>query len=173
MRSVIKVLDTVLSRANIALMVLLVLTVSLQVFMRYIASSPVTFTEELSRYLLIWLGLLAASYAYRMRMHLALDLLILKMKGGQKVVLNVIIHLFILFFALTVLLYGGLKLVWLTYSLKQTSAAMGISLGVVYLALPISGVAISIYAIDFIRQELSGEAEELATTPLPEESPSE
>jgi len=69
----IKTLDYVLSRMSILLMTLLVLTVSLQVFTRYVVGAPVTFTEELSRFLLIWLGLLAASYAYRQRMHLAME----------------------------------------------------------------------------------------------------
>lgn len=159
MNSVIKFLDYVLSRASIAIMVLLVLTVSLQVFMRYIVGSPVTFTEELSRYLLIWVGMFAASYAYRQRMHLALDLLILKVNGSQKVALNVLIHSLILLFSLAVLVYGGGQLVYLSFELGQSSASLGISIGIVYLALPLSGVAICLYAIDFIMKELSGEAD--------------
>jgi TRAP-type C4-dicarboxylate transport system permease small subunit len=153
MTLLIKTLDYVLSRASILIMSLLVLTVSLQVFMRYVAGSPVTFTEELSRFLLIWLGLLAASYAYRQRMHLALDLLVLKMKGRQRNVLNIIIHSLVALFSLLVLVYGGTQLVHLTWVLDQSSAALGVSMAVVYLVLPVSGIAIVIYAIDFILQE--------------------
>lgn len=157
MSSVIKFLDVFLSRAVIAVMILLVLTVSMQVFMRYIFSSPVSFTEELSRYLLIWVGLLSASYAYRRRMHLALDLLVLKLQGKSRMALNVCIHSMILLFSLSVLGYGGYELVYMVVELGQSSPSLGVSMGVVYLALPISGLAMTIYAIDFIRMELSGE----------------
>jgi len=153
MNTLIKTLDYVLSRASILIMTLLVLTVLLQVFMRYVAGSPVTFTEELSRFLLIWLGLLAASYAYRQRMHLALDLLVLKLKGRQKNVLNIVIHTLIALFSAGVLVYGGIQLVILTWVLDQNSPALGVSMSFVYLVLPVSGMAIIIYAIDFILQE--------------------
>lgn len=154
MNILIKSLDYFLSRLSILIMALLVLSVLLQVFMRYVVGSPVTFTEELSRFLLIWLGLLSASYVYRQRMHLALDLLILKLKGNQKVVLNVFIHSLIGLFSLVVLVYGGTHLVILTWVLDQHSPAMGVSMAVVYAVLPISGVTMAIYALDFVLQEL-------------------
>ncbi|MCC5926435.1 MAG: TRAP transporter small permease [Bacteroidetes bacterium] len=155
-------MDTFLSRTVVVVMSLLVITVSLQVFMRYVASSPISFTEELSRYLLIWVGLLSASYAYRRRMHLALDLLVLKLHGRNKMILNIFIHSTILLFSLAVLGYGGYELVYMVVELGQSSPSLGVSMGVVYLALPISGLAISIYAIDFIRMELAGETPVIA-----------
>ena len=163
MNLLIKYLDYTLSRLSILLMTVLVLTVLLQVFMRYIVGSPVTFTEELSRFLLIWLGLLAASYAYRQRSHLALDLLILKLKGRQKVTLNVVIHTLIGLFSLAVLVIGGIQLVYLTYILEQYSSALEISMAIVYISVPLSGVAITIYAVDFILQELGWRESEVIT----------
>jgi len=154
MSTLIKALDYILSRLSITLMSLLVLSVLLQVFMRYVVGSPVTFTEELSRYLLIWLGLMAAAYAYRMRMHLALDLLVLKLNEKRKVILNVVIHSLITLFVLAVLVYGGTQLVILTWVLEQYSPALGVSMSVVYTALPLSGLAMTIYAVEFILQEL-------------------
>lgn len=154
MHTLTKFLDYFLSRISIFLMTVLVLTVLLQVFMRYIAGAPVTFTEELSRFILIWLGLLAASYAYRQRMHLALDLLVQKLQGRKKTILNIIIHSLIALFSVTVLIFGGFQLVYLTYILDQYSAALGISMSIVYLAIPISGITMTLYAVDFILQEL-------------------
>ncbi|MDG5767725.1 TRAP transporter small permease [Balneolales bacterium ANBcel1] len=154
MNLLIKGLDYLLSRLSVALMSVLVLAVLFQVFMRYVAGAPVTFTEELSRYLLIWLGLMAAAYAYRLRMHLALDLLVLKLNERQRVKLNVVIHTLIALFALSVLVYGGIQLVILTYVLDQYSPALGVSMSVVYLALPLSGIAMVLYAVEFILQEL-------------------
>jgi TRAP-type C4-dicarboxylate transport system permease small subunit len=86
-------------------------------------------------------------------MHLALDLLVLKLKGRQKNVLNIIIHSLIALFSAGVLVYGGIQLVILTWVLDQSSPALGISMSFVYLVLPVSGLAIIIYAIEFILQE--------------------
>ncbi len=166
MNILIRALDYILARMSILIMTLLVFTVLLQVFMRYIIGSPVTFTEELSRFLLIWLGLLAASYAYRQRMHLALDLLVQKLKGRQQNVLNIIIHSLIALFAAVVLVYGGIQLVILTWVLDQSSPALGVSMSFVYLVLPVSGIAMIIYAMDFILQEAGFRQDDVATDSL-------
>ena len=137
-------------------MLVLVFNVLLQVFMRYIVGSPVTFTEELARYLLVWLGFIAASYAYGQRLHLALDLLVVKLQGGKKKALNVLIHCLVGIFSLSVLVYGGSQLVYLTYILEQFSPALGLSLSIVYLVIPISGITILLYAVSFILKEVGG-----------------
>ena len=51
-------------------------------------------------------------------------------------------------FALTVLVIGGVRLVEATLALGQTSAALRIERGYVYLALPISGVLVLFYTIE-------------------------
>ena len=61
-----KVLATTVSIA----MGLLVIDVLWQVFTRFVLGNPSSFTEELARYLMIWVGLLGASYAAGKRMHL-------------------------------------------------------------------------------------------------------
>jgi TRAP-type C4-dicarboxylate transport system permease small subunit len=55
------------------------------------------------------------------------------------------------------MIYGGSQLVLLTLELKQFSASLGIKIGYVYMIIPISGVLITIYALDFIRATLAGE----------------
>jgi TRAP-type C4-dicarboxylate transport system permease small subunit len=50
-------------RICVLLLVLLVLDVWLGVLVRYVIPLPLTFTEELARYLMIWMALLAVSSA--------------------------------------------------------------------------------------------------------------
>lgn len=133
---------------------LLVIDVLWQVFTRFVLGNPSSFTEELARYLMIWVGLLGASYAAGKRMHLAVDLLPRKLTGTRKKILNLVIEGFTLLFALAVLVVGGSRLVWVTLYLGQKSPAMQIPLGFVYLVLPISGLLIAFYAIYFIREHL-------------------
>ena len=57
-------------------------------------------------------------------------------------------------FALFVMVIGGARLVSLSFLLGQTSAALQVPLGVVYLALPVSGVLIVVYLTLFILERL-------------------
>jgi TRAP-type C4-dicarboxylate transport system permease small subunit len=55
-------------------------------------------------------------------------------------------HGLVLLFALTVMVGGGLRLVQLAFQLQQISAAMGIRMGYVYLAVPLSGLLIVFFS---------------------------
>ena len=63
--------DTLLEWALILLMATMVINVLWQVFTRFIIGNPSQYTEELARYLLIWLGLFGASYSSSRGAHLA------------------------------------------------------------------------------------------------------
>ena len=63
-------LNWFVERACVALMVLLVLDVWLGVLARYVLPFQVTFTEELARYLMIWMALLAVSSGISHREHI-------------------------------------------------------------------------------------------------------
>ena len=54
-------INAVVQRLCVALLVVLVLDVWLGVMVRYVIPLPLTFTEELARYLMIWMALLAIS----------------------------------------------------------------------------------------------------------------
>lgn len=60
-------------RACVLLLVLLVLDVWLGVLVRYVIPLPLTFTEELARYLMIWMALLAVSSGIVYREHIGVE----------------------------------------------------------------------------------------------------
>jgi TRAP-type C4-dicarboxylate transport system permease small subunit len=147
LRSFVKILDTILQRLLIVLMALLVLDVLWQVASRYVFRSPSAFTDELARYLLIWVSLLGAAYASGKKMHLSLDLVYNRFRPSLRQKVHVLISALIAVFAGLVMGFGGIKLVVLTLTLGQHSAALGVPLGYVYLAVPISGLIIFLYAV--------------------------
>ncbi len=149
-----QVIDRILAWIVIVVMAVLVIDVLWQVFTRFVLRDPSSFTEELARYLMIWVGLLGASYAAGRRMHLAVDLLPAKLTGRRKHYLGLVIEGFTLLFALLVLVVGGTRLVGVMLYLGQTSPALQIPLGYVYLAVPISGVFFTFYTIFFIAEQL-------------------
>ena len=57
------------------IMGVMVLNVLWQVFSRFVLISPSSFTDELARYLMIWLSILGAAYVSGKRMHVAIDIL--------------------------------------------------------------------------------------------------
>lgn len=137
----------VLGLLLILLMITLVLDVVWQVAARYLVKSPSSFTDELARYLLIWVGLLGSAYALGKKKHLAIDFFTAKLSGHKKQRLDILINIIIILFAISVLVAGGGRLVFLTLTLKQVSPALGIPLGYIYLALPLSGLFMVFYGI--------------------------
>jgi TRAP-type C4-dicarboxylate transport system permease small subunit len=142
--------DRLLELALIILMGANVINVLWQVFTRFVLKNPSSFTEELARFLLIWVGLLGASYAAGKKMHLAIDVVLQTLKNKKKIAAEIIIQVFIFLFSFFVMVVGGLRLVTITLTLNQISAALRIKLGYVYLVLPLSGLLIMFYAIVFI-----------------------
>jgi TRAP-type C4-dicarboxylate transport system permease small subunit len=145
-----KRVDKLLELTLVFLMGANVLNVLWQVFTRFVLRDPSSFTEELARYLLIWVGLLGASYAAGKKMHLAIDVVLQALKNKRKIWAEIGIQVFIFLFSFSVMVVGGLRLVTITLTLNQISAALRIKLGYVYLALPISGLLIMFYAALFI-----------------------
>lgn len=146
--------DLVVKWALIIIMAGMTINVLWQVFTRFIMQDPSSFTEELARYMLIWLGILGAAYVAGQKMHLAIDLLSLKLKGINKVYLELVIQVLIFLFAFFVMVIGGFRLVQITLMLNQISAALQVPLGYVYSVLPISGLLMMFYSGLFIRDEI-------------------
>lgn len=142
-----KIVDRILGILLIILMVVLVVDVVWQVLARYVAQSPSSFTDELARFLLIWVGLFGSAYALGKKKHLAIDLLPNRLQGTSKIRLNRLINILIFLFAFFVMIIGGIRLVWITWTLKQVSASLGIPLGIVYLAIPLSGLLMLFYIL--------------------------
>ncbi len=148
MQTLSTLINRFLEKLLIAMMMAIVATVSWQVFSRFILHSPSSFTEELARYLLIWIGILGAAYAYKTRAHLGLDLILEKAPQHWKKTIQFVIELAVITFASTIMIYGGVSLVSLTIELKQISAALGIQVGIVYSVIPFSGILITIFALE-------------------------
>jgi TRAP-type C4-dicarboxylate transport system permease small subunit len=147
MHRVVRILDALLKNVLIVLMVALVASVSWQVISRYVFSSPSSWTEEVARFLMIWVGLLGAAYAFRTGVHLGLDLLPNKLSGRSAEILKLFTLGAVILFSVAVLVVGGSNLVGLTWELRQYSAVLGLPIAFVYSVIPAAGALICVYAI--------------------------
>ena len=140
-------IDLIVGKALIVIMAIMVINVLWQVFSRYILSSPSSFTDELARYLMIWLGVLGAAYVSGKNGHVAIDLIPSKMSDKAQKRFKRIVGIMIILFSLAALVIGGSRLVYITYVLEQYSPALQLPLAIVYLILPISGILIIYYKL--------------------------
>jgi TRAP-type C4-dicarboxylate transport system permease small subunit len=147
MNSIRHVVDTLIEYVLIFLMGLSVLNVLWQVITRFLLNNPSSYTEEIARFLLIWIGLIGAAYGIGRKIHLAIDVLRQKLPKDKKRIVNFLIHGIVLLFAFTVMIIGGIYLVILTFELRQISAALQLKLGYVYLAVPLSGILMAFYSL--------------------------
>ena len=147
MNKVVSILDSLLSKFCIFLTVILVACIVWQVFSRYVLSTPSTVTDEMARFLFIWVGLMGAAYTLGQKKHLAMDFLLMSLEGRSKASLQFIIDLACVFFAGVVMLYGGGTLMEKTLSVGQLSPALGVQMGLIYLALPLSGFFMLAYLL--------------------------
>ena len=140
-------IDSVLEKILVIIMSSMVINVLWQVFSRYILTNPSSFTDELARYLMIWVGVLGAAYVAGKGNHVAITYFSEKFSPNNLERVKVAINLIILGFAFFGMLVGGLSLVYITMVLEQLSPSLKIPLGIVYAVIPLSGILIIYYKI--------------------------
>ena len=147
----------------------LVVCVVWQVVSRYISPRPSTVTDELARFMFMWVGLLGAAQASAYKQHLAIDLLAMKLQGGAKRALNIVIECCIIAFAALVMVKGGLALTmdtlakhqqtsvlqWPmdTLAKHQQTSVLQWPMGYVYMVVPLAGALMVLFAVVAIIRE--------------------
>ena len=150
-----KKIDTILGISLAIIMGIMVVNVLWQVFTRFVIGTPSSFTDQLARYLMIWVGVLGAAYISGRKMHVAIDLLPTKLNKEGQNKLKIFINCIIILFCFFALVGGGIRLVYITFTLEQYSPALQIPLALVYLVIPISGILIIYYKItDILYKQL-------------------
>jgi TRAP-type C4-dicarboxylate transport system permease small subunit len=82
----LKGLAAVEKAAACVLLAALLISVMLQVISRYVFQSPLPWTDEVSRFLLVWLTFIAAAWVMSERMHVTVDVAVAKL-GARTVAL--------------------------------------------------------------------------------------
>lgn len=134
----------------IGLMACMVVVTTLQVVFRVFFTS-LSWTEEASRYLLIWSTFFAATLAYKKGGHIAITFVVNKFPLKIRKIIMVVSYLFSIFFFFMVSYFGSQMIVMQVF---QISPAMGVPMKYVYLAIPISLVIMILHAVDSIFNDI-------------------
>ncbi|HAS6091248.1 TPA: TRAP transporter small permease subunit [Vibrio vulnificus] len=161
MNKLVTYINRGLAAFTVSLSTFLVFCVVWQVLSRYVLGKPSTVTDELARYLFMWVALIGAAYTTGLKRHLAIDLLTIKLKGKKKLVNEIVIQVAIALFSYVVLVHGGTQLALKTLATGQLTPALGLEMGYIYFCLPISGALMIFYSVIFayerVKQLMSGE----------------
>lgn len=121
-----KFLDDIVRKALIVITGLMTLTVILQVLFRYILKNPLVWTEELARYLMIWMAFIGASCVIKKWENIYVDFFINMLKQKTRYIAYFIQKIIVLA-TLSFIFYLCLKVIPEVAG-NQTTAAMGINM---------------------------------------------
>ena len=144
MKKVDELIFKVLCWACSGLMFGMMVVICAQVLYRYVLDMPLPWSEELGRYIFVWMSFLGIAAAYYKGSHVAFDLLQSKLKGVAHKGLTVILDLLTITLALG-LLVGGRALVQI--GTLQRSPALSLPMHFVFSVIPISGGIMLYFAL--------------------------
>ncbi|AWE06163.1 hypothetical protein DCE79_01635 [Lysinibacillus sp. 2017] len=143
----------------VILMTTMLCSIALGVFFRYIFGNPLTWSDELAVYMLIWLTFVGGSMSVKTLRAASLDLLFEKMSLLWKRIFLVVGYLCVMIFA-GVVAYMAIQ--WISNpSVKtQISPGLKISMFLPYLAVPFGMICLLIHAFHhFLQGFVYNEAE--------------
>ncbi len=114
----------------------MVAVIFLQVVFRYALQSSLAWSEELGRYLLVWVAMIGASIGVQKRTHFGLEILKKALPEKMQSSLLAVISFMMLVFCI-ILSIEGVVFVFSTFD--HTSSAMDLPMPWVYFSLPIAG----------------------------------
>lgn len=126
------------------LLAVLTLLVGAQIAGRFLFGYSIFWSDELARFLLVWVAFLGISVGVRRGSHPAVDSFVRALpSGAARVACWVAVACSLLFFA--VMVWHGALLVQRTW--LQRSPSLGLRMGIPYLSVPVAGVLMGLHAI--------------------------
>lgn len=138
-------LDRLLQLFCISLLGVMVVVALWQVASRYVFGSPSTLSEEFLRFALIWISIMGAAYVAGKSQHVSMSLFVDLLPLSGQLKWGMALQMIFLLFAVFILIMGGGHAV--SISMTQISPVLQIPMGLIYSALPVSGVIIVLYSL--------------------------
>jgi TRAP-type C4-dicarboxylate transport system permease small subunit len=135
-----------------ALIAVMIVPVTLQIFSRFIDFIPrYIWTEEAARFCLIWLIMLGATIAVRDGTHFDVDVLPAPKTAKSKAVGRIIVHVSMLLVALIFVTFGWR---FALFGWDQNSEMTGINMLSIHVAWPAAGICWVLFLIEKIGDDL-------------------
>lgn len=138
--------DKVCSAILVALLIGMVITTSLQIICR-VFFSALSWSEELTRYFLVWSTFIGASCVYKKGGHISVTFVQEKLPSKLQKMFQILVHLLCGAF-FVIMVYYGFK--YMGRQGTQLSAAMRIPMNRIYMAIPVGGSVMLLHAFNAI-----------------------
>jgi len=153
---IIKFLDNyVESTILIITLLLMSVFVGLQVFMRYAMQASLSWSEEISRYLFIYLINIGISYGVKQDRHVSINAFVNIFSAKTRNIFLIISDSLFLIFSLIVVIHG-VEVSRIICNFGQKSPAVGLPMWIVYVGTPLGFSLVSIRLIQRLVGRIRG-----------------
>jgi TRAP-type C4-dicarboxylate transport system permease small subunit len=151
LKDVVKLLNNILKIIVIMLSSAMVIVVFAQVVFRYFFKSPLPWSEELARYLFIWLIYIGAASAYGHRNLICIEIFSSKIPKRFVHHYRLLLDILSAFF---IVIVGYAGIAFIPIIIGNLTPALRISWAFIYIVIPISMVSMAIFFISFFIEDL-------------------
>lgn len=135
------------------LMAVMVSTIILQVFCRFVLGNPLSWSEELARYAFVWITFLGAAVAYRHGGHIVVETVVVLLPRRLQAALAWLVDALVVV-ALLVLLVQGFNIVEVNSNVEATM--LEIPMSWVYASVPVSAALMLAYQVERTLRRIQG-----------------
>lgn len=136
-----------------ALLCLIFLSIALQVVARLLFAAPPFWTEELARYLFVWVVCIGSAEVVRARGHITMDILALVFGGRLWTMLHIVLNTLVLAILAVLVWYGTLGAIRAS---RVDSIALGVPEAFLFAALPVGAALMALRMIAVIASDILG-----------------
>jgi TRAP-type C4-dicarboxylate transport system permease small subunit len=155
--------DRLIGAAAVMLLLAMLAAVFLGVVFRLIGE-PLAWSDELAQYLLVWTAFVGWIVAGRGRSHIRIGLIIDRLKGWPRRLAEIVIQLLVALLG-AILLVKSFGLIERNADVEWVSLPLSVAL--VYIPMPIAGLAVILQALVQIMEALRGTVRRDAAAELP------
>lgn len=133
----------------LALMVIMILA---QVFFRYVLNDSLTWTEELSKFAMVWIACLVSPWAYREHLNVSIEMFHEALPALPKRIAEIVITILVM---LICAIFFAQSMSFVAAGMTITAASVPIKLWIFYLCMPFAFGALFLVGIERFIQQLS------------------
>ncbi|MBI9017836.1 MAG: TRAP transporter small permease subunit [Phycisphaerae bacterium] len=129
------------------------LMLKVEFFRSFISAKSNQWVQDVASIMFIWLSTLGTAVAFSTQAHLGVDVLVRAFDDATAKLTRIIVHMLVIIFSAAIFVYGGILLVCKTLAWQSVYPVIGIPKGYVYMAVPIAGIFIIMFAVEAIIEE--------------------
>jgi TRAP-type C4-dicarboxylate transport system permease small subunit len=145
-----RISEKVVQVTLVGMVAIMTVIIIIQVFMRYLFLFSLSWSEEVARYLMIWVSFLGASLALKYGFHIGVEFIMNripeKIRGWVHLVAKIGILIFLIYFTI-----GGFQVSWAVRD--QDSPALLFSMAYAYLSAPVGGLFMIIQLLNLLVED--------------------